>query len=115
MLFYGPEISRLRLVRGKTDAVMRIGDRVSLKEGVACPVTKHGTSSGPSGVIEVRLCKVKVRPECATINEPKLTWAQETITTVKVLWQDGTTEQLKATELMPYLTVDEYDVWYVLI
>jgi ubiquitin-conjugating enzyme E2 O len=34
------------------------------------------------------------------------------VTTVRVIWQDGTQEDIRATELIPYLTIDEYDVWY---
>jgi hypothetical protein len=36
---------------------------------------------------------------------------QETVATVRVLWQDGEVEVLPATELLPYLNIDEYDVW----
>jgi ubiquitin-conjugating enzyme E2 O len=61
LLFYGPEVSRLRLVRGKSDAIMRIGDRVTLKEGIPAPVTRYGKPDDPIGVVEVRLCTVKVR------------------------------------------------------
>lgn len=32
---------------------------------------------------------------------------------VSVLWQNGTTESIRATDLIPYLTIDEYDVWSV--
>jgi ubiquitin-conjugating enzyme E2 O len=89
-------LSRLRLVRGKTESTLRIGDRVHLKDSSFAPVTTHGSTTDPCGIVEVRTCMV-----------------QETQTTVKVLWQDGTHETLPATELIPYLTVDEYDVWQV--
>lgn len=38
---------------------------------------------------------------------------QETLTTVTVLWQDGSRETLSSTEFIPYLNVDEHDCWYV--
>jgi ubiquitin-conjugating enzyme E2 O len=60
LLFYGDDIARLRLVRGKTDAIMRIGDRVVLKDTTAGPVTRHGSTGDAFGIIEVRLCRVKV-------------------------------------------------------
>jgi hypothetical protein len=39
---------------------MRIGDRVILKDTIIAPITRHGAASDPLGVIDVRLCRVKV-------------------------------------------------------
>lgn len=38
----------------------------------------------------------------------------ETQTKVKVMWQDGSIEEgVSSTDLVPYLNVDESEVWYV--
>lgn len=72
---------------------MRVGDRVSLKDNTGAPRTKHGQEdSGDS--IEVQTFMVV-----------------ETQTTFDVLWQDGTRETLKSTEIIPYLNPDENDCW----
>ena len=36
---------------------------------------------------------------------------RETQSTVQVLWQDGTREILKTTEIIPHLNPDEYECW----
>lgn len=73
---------------------MRVGDKVLLKDTTGLPRTTHGQEGDPAGVVVVQTFIVK-----------------ETCTTVTVLWQDGTEEVLRSTELIPYLNPDEYDCW----
>ncbi|SJL05546.1 uncharacterized protein ARMOST_08914 [Armillaria ostoyae] len=92
--WYGKDISKLTLIRGRSDFQIRIGDKVNLVERTGYPVTIHGRSM--QGV--------------PTIHVETLTVA-ETETTVDILWQDGTTETLNSVDLIPYLNTDEYDCW----
>ncbi|TFY70916.1 hypothetical protein EVG20_g2080 [Dentipellis fragilis] len=88
------ELGKLKLVRSRAEQLMRVGDKVVLKDSTGLPFTSHGTDGEPYGVVEVRVYVVKT-----------------TQTTVNVLWQDGSTETLLATDLIPYLNPDEYDCW----
>jgi ubiquitin-conjugating enzyme E2 O len=76
---------------------LRLGGRVELKNTLGLPSTWHGQESDPTGVLCVQIFQV-----------------QETKTTVDILWQDGSQETLKATDVIPYLNPDEYDCWCVL-
>ncbi len=76
---------------------MRVGDRVHVKNHVGLPFTEHGIEEDPTGRVRVQTFLVI-----------------ETVTDLEVLWQDGTRESLKATEVIPYLNPDEYDCWSVL-
>lgn len=71
-----------------------MGDRVFLKSAIDVPTTVHGQEGEPAGAVSVSTLTV-----------------QETRTTVHVLWQDGTQETLRSTELIPYMNPDEYDCW----
>ncbi|KAK0456646.1 hypothetical protein EV421DRAFT_1886919 [Armillaria borealis] len=84
--WYGKDISKLTLIRGRSDFQIRIGDKVNLVERTGYPVTIHGRSM--QGVPTIH-----------------------TETTVDILWQDGTTETLNSVDLIPYLNTDEYDCW----
>lgn len=75
--------------------MMRVGDKVALKNTLCNPETRHGKVSDTGGEIVVRAYVV-----------------EETHTTVQILWQDGTTEVLSSQKLIPYLNPDEYDCWY---
>lgn len=77
--------------------MMRVGDKVLLKNWVNEPITRHGKPSDPGGDIEVRAYVAK-----------------ETRTRVTVLWQDGSSELLDAKDLIPYLNPDEYDCWWAI-
>lgn len=57
------------------------------------PITQHGQDS-QQGIFYVQIFRTK-----------------ETETTVEVLWQDGSRETLRTTDLIPYLNPDEYDCW----
>lgn len=92
--WYGPDLAKLTLVRRRAEQAMRVGDRVVLKDTPGLPVTRHGREDDVLHILEVRTFVV-----------------QETRTTVKVLWQDGTTAILDAKETVPYLNPDEYDCW----
>lgn len=83
------------MIRGRSDLEMRVGDRVQLKDVTGLPITKHGQEGDPAGVIEVQTFLVT-----------------QTETILDVLWQDGTEETLKSTQVIPYLNPDEYDCWY---
>ena len=65
-----------------------------LKDGTNVPTTIHGQEGELAGTIVVSALTV-----------------QETRSTVNVLWQDGTQETLRSTELIPYMNPDEYDCW----
>ncbi|KAK0208164.1 hypothetical protein DFS33DRAFT_1451263 [Desarmillaria ectypa] len=92
--WYGKDISKLTLIRGRSDFQIRIGDKVNLVERNGHPVTIHGRSMQGVPPIHVETLTVA-----------------ETETTVDILWQDGTAETLKSTDLIPYLNTDEYDCW----
>lgn len=90
----GENLAKLKLVRSRAEWMMRVGDKVILKDAASLPSTRHGKEGEPYGVIEVRVYVVR-----------------ETQTTVDVLWQDGSTETMPTTKLIPYLNPDEYDCW----
>ncbi|KAN0135671.1 ubiquitin-conjugating enzyme3 like-protein [Lactarius tabidus] len=90
----GEHLAKLKLVRSRAEWMMRVGDKVILKDATNLPSTRHGKEGEPYGVIEVRVYVVR-----------------ETQTTVDVLWQDGSTEAMLTTKLIPYLNPDEYDCW----
>jgi len=73
---------------------MRVGDRLFFKDTTGLPSTTHGREGDPAGVVVVQTFIVT-----------------ETQTTLAVLWQDGTQETLKSTNVIPYLNPDEYDCW----
>ncbi|KAJ7099617.1 hypothetical protein C8R43DRAFT_1048569 [Mycena crocata] len=87
-----PDMSKLTLIRGLSDLEMRVGDRVTFKDEFKIPSTTHGLENGT---------KVDVKTFSVT----------ESQTFVDVLWQDGTNETIRSTELIPYLNPDEYDCW----
>ncbi|KAJ7596874.1 hypothetical protein C8J56DRAFT_1041125 [Mycena floridula] len=94
-LWYGADVSKLTLIRTRSDFQLHVSDRVRLKNPSGQPVTKHGKLEENGG----RLLHV----QCFAV--------KETQTIVQVLWQDGTRETLKSTELIPHLNPDEYDCW----
>jgi len=75
---------------------MRVGDRVYLKDTTGLPMTEQGKDGDPAGIMHVQTFKVN-----------------ETVTTVEVIWQDGVKETINSTEVIPYVSSDEYDCWYV--
>lgn len=86
-------MNRLTLLRGLSDMVVHLGDKLTLKDCPAGMISKHGRDS-TQGFVEVDTFMVV-----------------KTRTTVKVIWQDGTEEVARSTELIPYLNPDEYDCW----
>lgn len=92
--WHGEDMGKLKLVRSRAEQMMRVADKVTLRDGPGIPYTVHGKAGEPWGLIQVRVYVVRV-----------------TQSTVHVLWQDGSTETLLATELIPYLNPDEYDCW----
>ncbi|THV05997.1 hypothetical protein K435DRAFT_744206 [Dendrothele bispora CBS 962.96] len=92
--WYGQEISKLTLLRGRADFQMRTGDRLNLKNNTGLPFTKHGQEGEAGGVVCVQSFSVTA-----------------TETELSVLWQDGTKETLNARDVIPYLNPDEYDCW----
>ncbi|KAJ7092567.1 hypothetical protein C8R44DRAFT_816023 [Mycena epipterygia] len=88
----GSDMSKLTLIRSLSDLEMRVGDRVTFKDESRVPGTTHGLDGGS---------KVVVKTFTVT----------ETQTFLDVLWQDGTKETVRSTELIPYLNPDEYDCW----
>ncbi|KAF9479723.1 hypothetical protein BDN70DRAFT_878485 [Pholiota conissans] len=92
--WYGRELDKLTLIRGRSDQEMRVGDRVHLKNPTGYPYTEHGKEEDPTGVVRVQTFLVT-----------------ETVTQLDVLWQDGTHEFVNATSVIPYLNPDEYDCW----
>jgi ubiquitin-conjugating enzyme E2 O len=90
----GEDLGKLKLVRSRAEWMMRVGDKVILKDPSNLPFTRHGKEGESYGIVEVRVYVVR-----------------ETQTTVVVLWQDGSKETVLTTELIPYLNPDEYDCW----
>ncbi|KAJ6519669.1 hypothetical protein C8R45DRAFT_30290 [Mycena sanguinolenta] len=88
----GADMSKLTLVRCLSDLEMRVGDRVTFKDENEVPSTTHGLENGTRVVV-------------------KTFTVTETQTFCDVLWQDGTKETIRSTELIPYLNPDEYDCW----
>ena len=82
----------LTLLRGVNDQQPRVGHRVTLKNAPDDFVTTHGSLDG-------KHFRVDTGVVC------------ETETTVELLWQDGSKERCRTTELIPYLNPDEYDCW----
>lgn len=93
-LWYGENLSKLVLVKTRSDSDMRVGDKVYMKDITGLPTTIHGKEGDPAGPVIVHALAVK-----------------ETRTSVNVLWQDGMMETMQSTELIPYLNPDEYDCW----
>ncbi|KAF8167745.1 hypothetical protein B0H34DRAFT_740587 [Crassisporium funariophilum] len=92
--WYGEDIGRLTLIRGRSDMEMRVGDRVYVKDTTGLPTTEHGQEGDATGVVQVQVYSIT-----------------ETATELDVLWQDGVREILKSVEVIPYLNPDEYDCW----
>ncbi|THH13368.1 hypothetical protein EW146_g6839 [Bondarzewia mesenterica] len=92
--WHGPNLAKLQLVRKRAEQMIRVGDKLSLKDTAGLPFTLHGKEGNAFGSLEVRVYVVRT-----------------TQTIVKVLWQDGTSEILLSTDLIPYLNPDEYDTW----
>jgi ubiquitin-conjugating enzyme E2 O len=90
----GASLAKLKLMRSRAEWMMRVGDKVILKDATSLPSTRHGKEGDPYGVVEVRVYVVR-----------------ETQTTVDVLWQDGSKETMPTAKLIPYLNPDEYDCW----
>ncbi|KAL5535685.1 hypothetical protein ACEPAF_3779 [Sanghuangporus sanghuang] len=92
--WYGKDISQLTLLRGINDQLPRVGDRLILKSVPEHVLTVHGQEDQKAGAIRVETFVI-----C------------ETETTVDLLWQNGSSERARSTELIPYLNPDEYDCW----
>ena len=88
------DFHKLTLIRGKSDVEMRVGDRVALKDPTGQPVTAHGSEDEDVGIVHLQTYEVI-----------------ETVTMLDVLWQEGVKETLRSTELIPYVSPDEYDCW----
>jgi ubiquitin-conjugating enzyme E2 O len=73
--------------------VVHLGDKLTLKDCPPDMTTKHGRDSA-QGHVEVDVFMVV-----------------KTRTTVKVIWQDGSEESVRSTDLIPYMNPDEYDCW----
>ena len=71
----------------------RVGNRVTLKNTPDEFVTTHGQGSDHQ-VIKVDTFNIT-----------------ETATTAEILWQDGSKEYEKSTNLFQYLNPDEFDCW----
>ncbi|KAJ7169729.1 hypothetical protein C8R46DRAFT_208451 [Mycena filopes] len=88
----GADTGKLTLIRSLSDLEMRVGDRVTFKDEDKVPGTTHGLPGGLQVVVKVYT-------------------VTETQTFCDVLWQDGTKETVRSTDLIPYLNPDEYDCW----
>ncbi|KAG5647587.1 hypothetical protein DXG03_008940 [Asterophora parasitica] len=88
--WHGEDVAKLTVIRGRSDLEMRMGDRVRLKNSTGAPSTTHGQEGGETVQVQVFV-------------------VAETQTTLDILWQDGTQETIKSTEVIPYLNPDEYD------
>lgn len=71
--------------------MLRVGEKVLLKQPSDAPLTKHGKEGEE---VEVRHLVVR-----------------ESRTTVTVLWQDNIEETVSSAELIPHLNPDEYECW----
>ncbi|KAF9244552.1 hypothetical protein BU15DRAFT_85946 [Melanogaster broomeanus] len=91
--WHGEELTKLTVIRTKSGDI-RVGDKVILPNNVGGPTMSFDTGTESNG-------KIVIRTLCV----------QETRTTVTVLWQDGSRQTLRSTNLIPYLNVDEYDCW----
>ncbi|EPQ29104.1 uncharacterized protein PFL1_03393 [Pseudozyma flocculosa PF-1] len=92
--FWTTDIDRLTLVRSFADYCQAVGDRVVFRN--ADLARRHGvepTFHGPDS-LPVEVCHVV-----------------HTSTKVQVVWQDGTRTEEDARCLLPYVNIDEYEVW----
>ncbi|KAF8222140.1 hypothetical protein L208DRAFT_1426440 [Tricholoma matsutake] len=92
--WFGEDIAKITLIRGRSELQMRVGDRIRPKDTTELPSTRHSQLGDNADVITVQTFIVT-----------------ETETTLDVLWQDGVHETLASTEVIPYLNPDEYDCW----
>ncbi|KAH9486595.1 putative ubiquitin-conjugating enzyme E2 23 [Psilocybe cubensis] len=76
--WFGEDIGKLTLIRGRSDLEMRVGDRVQPKDLTDIPVSEHGPAPKVGQGRLVTTCVVT-----------------ETLTEVTVLWQNGITEVVK--------------------
>ncbi|KAF9527796.1 hypothetical protein CPB83DRAFT_855638 [Crepidotus variabilis] len=92
--WHGENLAKLTLISGPWEMEMRVGDPVELKDPSGVPFTQHGAEGDPTGILTIQVFRVHL-----------------TETMVQVLWQDGSRETLRSTEVIPHMNADEHDCW----
>jgi ubiquitin-conjugating enzyme E2 O len=55
--------------------------------------------------------KTQHKGESGRVLEVETMTVTESRSTVKIMWQDGSIEEVLGISVIPYLNVDEYDCW----
>ncbi|CAE6413274.1 unnamed protein product [Rhizoctonia solani] len=91
------DLHDLTYVKIRSENVTRVPDRVTFKDPAA--YQKYGVA------------KTQHKGESGRVLEVETMVVTESRSTVKIMWQDGTIEEVLGTSIIPYLNVDEYDCW----
>ncbi|KDQ63442.1 hypothetical protein JAAARDRAFT_169262 [Jaapia argillacea MUCL 33604] len=131
-LWFGSNLSKLKLYRTRSEQTPRISDRVQFTPTNPTPLTDASTPNSASTYppfsiaasasipfTSSRLSPLSVpstkhgRPTDPTHGqiEVRTFTVCETRSTVDLLWQDGQREWVNSSELIPYMNPDEYDCW----
>ncbi|KAI4523174.1 hypothetical protein K525DRAFT_222350 [Schizophyllum commune Loenen D] len=93
--WYGEDVAKLTVIRGVAERQLHVGERVFFRKfDSARPHTRHGRDQDPGGIFVCSAFKII-----------------ESETIIDLLWQDGTRDQRKATDVIPYLNPDDLDCW----
>lgn len=90
-------LDRLTYVKIRSESVTRVPDRVTFKD--------------PEMYKKYGVVNTQHQGESGRVLEVDTLIVTESRSTVKIMWQDGTIEDVLGTSVIPYLNVDEYDCW----
>ncbi|KAJ1301645.1 hypothetical protein OPQ81_008888 [Rhizoctonia solani] len=91
------DLHELTYVKIRSESVTRVPDRVIFKDAGAYQ--------------RYNVTKTQHKGESGRVLEVETMIVAESRSTVKIMWQDGTIEEVLGTSVIPYLNVDEYDCW----
>ncbi|CAE6520035.1 unnamed protein product [Rhizoctonia solani] len=91
------DLHELTYVKIRSESVTRVPDRVTFKD--------------PEAYQRYNVTKTQHKGESGRILEVETMVVTESRSTVKIMWQNGTIEEVLGTSVIPYLNVDEYDCW----
>ncbi|CAE6495755.1 unnamed protein product [Rhizoctonia solani] len=91
------DLHELTYVKIRSESVTRVPDRVTFKDSAAYQ--------------RYNVTKTQHKGESGRILEVETMIVTESRSTVRIMWQDGTIEEVLGTSVIPYLNVDEYDCW----
>ncbi|KDN41490.1 hypothetical protein RSAG8_07440, partial [Rhizoctonia solani AG-8 WAC10335] len=91
------DLHELTYVKIRAESVTRVPDRVTFKD--------------PGAYQKYNVTKTQHKGESGRVLEVETMIVTESRSTIKIMWQDGTIEEVLGTSVIPYLNVDEYDCW----